>query len=86
MFEQGVPVLGICYGLQEIARTHDGDVAAHSEREYGSAMISVVKTGNAHADKLFEGIQLDNGGLQVSRKIFAIENINLQGRVNCRSR
>lgn len=55
VFELGVPVLGICYGLQEIAWTFGGKVDPHDRREYGKAMIEVVKTGNAHGDRLFEG-------------------------------
>ncbi|KAK1926154.1 hypothetical protein DB88DRAFT_480866 [Papiliotrema laurentii] len=65
VFEAGVPILGICYGLQEIARTHGGKVEAHSHREYGYAKIQVEKVGN-HGDKLFEGIEMEeDGGLQV---------------------
>ncbi|MCO5565958.1 hypothetical protein L7F22_019633 [Adiantum nelumboides] len=55
VFDLGVPVLGICYGLQEIAWTFGGKVDPHDRREYGKAMIDIVKTGNAHADRLFEG-------------------------------
>ncbi|PWN37573.1 putative GUA1-GMP synthase [Meira miltonrushii] len=55
VFDLGVPVLGICYGLQEIAWTFGGKVDPHDRREYGKAMIDVVKTGNAHADRLFDG-------------------------------
>lgn len=65
VFEAGVPVMGICYGLQEIARTHGGNVEAHTHREYGYAKIKVEKTGTA-ADKLFQGITMEeDGGLQV---------------------
>jgi GMP synthase (glutamine-hydrolysing) len=67
VFEAGVPVMGICYGLQEIARTHGGQVEPHTHREYGYAKIQVNKTGHALADKLFEGIEMEeDGGLQVS--------------------
>lgn len=55
VFELGVPVLGICYGLQEIAWTFGGKVDPHDRREYGKAMIEIVKTGNVHADRLFDG-------------------------------
>lgn len=66
VFEAGVPILGICYGLQEIARSHGGNVEAHTHREYGYAKITVEKAGN-HGDKLFEGITMEeDGGLQVS--------------------
>jgi GMP synthase (glutamine-hydrolysing) len=66
VFELGVPILGICYGLQEIARTHGGNVEAHTHKEYGYAKIEVQKVGN-HGDRLFEGIQMEeDGGMQVS--------------------
>lgn len=66
MFEAGVPVLGICYGLQEIARTHGGQVEAHTHREYGYAKIRVEQSRKGDADRLFEGIQMEeDGGLQV---------------------
>lgn len=55
VFELGVPVLGICYGLQEIAWTFGGKVDPHDRREYGKAMVEVVKTGDKHTDALFEG-------------------------------
>ena len=59
VFTAGIPVLGICYGLQEIALTHGGDVQAHTHREYGYAKISIQKTGIAHADRLYDGIPMD---------------------------
>lgn len=61
-----MPVLGICYGLQQIAKVHGGQVDAHTHREYGYAKITVKKTGNKQADMLFEGIEMDeDGGMQV---------------------
>ncbi|KAK0547988.1 GMP synthase (glutamine-hydrolyzing) [Tilletia horrida] len=57
VFEAGVPVLGICYGLQEIAWNHGGKVDPHDHREYGSATVQVVKTGNEHLDKLFSNVK-----------------------------
>ncbi|CEH18342.1 gmp synthase [Ceraceosorus bombacis] len=54
VFEAGVPVLGICYGLQEIAWNHGGKVDPHDRREYGKAVIDVVKTGNTRMDRLFK--------------------------------
>lgn len=69
VFEAGVPVLGICYGLQQIAKAHGGNVDAHTHREYGYAKITVKKTGNKQADMLFEGIEMDeDGGMQVRSK------------------
>ncbi len=42
VFELGVPILGICYGMQLTAYFLDGRVEAASEREYGRAEIDVV--------------------------------------------
>jgi GMP synthase (glutamine-hydrolysing) len=42
VFELGIPVLGICYGLQLIAYTMNGQVNAATKREYGKAMVNVT--------------------------------------------
>jgi GMP synthase (glutamine-hydrolysing) len=55
VFELGVPVLGICYGLQEIAWTFGGKVDPHDRREYGKAMVEVVKSTSEHGNVLFRG-------------------------------
>jgi GMP synthase (glutamine-hydrolysing) len=47
----GVPVLGICYGMQLIAHHLGGAVAPASRREYGPALLAV----EANA-RLFEGL------------------------------
>ncbi len=39
IFDLGVPVLGICYGMQTMAAQLGGSVAAASEREYGYAQV-----------------------------------------------
>jgi GMP synthase (glutamine-hydrolysing) len=45
VFELGIPLLGICYGMQLTALFLDGKVEAASEREYGRAEVEV--TGNS---------------------------------------
>ena len=42
LFELGVPVLGICYGLQFMVHTLGGKVRPASKREYGHAEIDIV--------------------------------------------
>ena len=51
VFDRGVPVLGICYGMQVMARQLGGRVAPSSRREFGAAQISLG--GNSD---LFDGI------------------------------
>ncbi len=45
VFGLGVPVLGICYGHQLMARAMGGEVAATGEREYGGTRL-VVEPGS----------------------------------------
>ncbi|KAK8219272.1 GMP synthase (glutamine-hydrolyzing) [Zalaria obscura] len=61
VFELDVPILGICYGLQEIAWHHGKNVLAGEKREYGHAILDVHRhTGKqAHADRLFQGLEDD---------------------------
>jgi GMP synthase (glutamine-hydrolysing) len=57
VFELGVPILGICYGLQEIAyRLNQKGVVAGTAREYGKATLKASWFGG-HVDKLFEGLE-----------------------------
>src|SRR6185503_744312 len=44
VFTLGVPVLGICYGMQTMAQQLGGRVAASSEREFGYAEVTVTGT------------------------------------------
>ncbi|HYO75458.1 MAG TPA: glutamine-hydrolyzing GMP synthase [Thermoanaerobaculia bacterium] len=43
VFELGVPMLGICYGMQLTAYFLDGKVEAATEREYGRAEIEITR-------------------------------------------
>jgi GMP synthase (glutamine-hydrolysing) len=51
VLELGVPVLGICYGMQWMARTLGGDVVPAERREYGPAQLQIQKES-----KLFTGV------------------------------
>jgi GMP synthase (glutamine-hydrolysing) len=61
VFKLHVPILGICYGLQELAWHHGKNVAAGEKREYGRASVKVQKhsSSSAHIDRLFEGLEDD---------------------------
>jgi GMP synthase (glutamine-hydrolysing) len=45
VLESGLPVLGICYGMQLLAHNLGGRVAAAQRREYGSALLQITDLG-----------------------------------------
>jgi GMP synthase (glutamine-hydrolysing) len=45
LLQVGVPVLGICYGQQAMARALGGEVAATGDREYGKTDLTVAVPG-----------------------------------------
>src|SRR5206468_2262466 len=45
LFDIGVPVLGICYGMQLMAHTLGGSVAPAPQREFGHAVVSIGSPG-----------------------------------------
>jgi GMP synthase (glutamine-hydrolysing) len=47
IFELGVPVFGICYGFQVMARALGGEVANTGLREYGSTGMNLVGAGGS---------------------------------------
>ena len=56
VLEAGVPVLGICYGLQLLAHSLGGEVSPGQEREYGPATVTVTGGDPDTASPLFEGL------------------------------
>jgi GMP synthase (glutamine-hydrolysing) len=54
LFAGGVPVLGICYGMQAMARLLGGQVEPSAHREYGRAELRLRTP-----DLLFEGVAPD---------------------------
>ncbi|CCE63974.1 hypothetical protein TPHA_0G01370 [Tetrapisispora phaffii CBS 4417] len=52
VFELGVPILGICYGMQELAWINGKQVGRGEKREYGPATLNVLN----HASPLFKDV------------------------------
>src|SRR5262245_47157407 len=50
LFEAGVPVLGICYGMQAMGYLLGGHVVPAERREYGSAEIRLLRRDGLLAD------------------------------------
>src|SRR5690606_16671913 len=51
VFDAGVPVLGICYGMQTLAAQLGGSTEAADQREFGHATVAVVA-----GDSLLQGL------------------------------
>ncbi len=51
VFDLNVPVLGICYGMQALARKLGGAVSPSDEKEFGFARVEVTRAGS-----LLEGL------------------------------
>ncbi len=49
LWTSGIPVLGICYGLQLMAHELGGEVMASDLREYGPATVSLTETNGLFA-------------------------------------
>jgi GMP synthase (glutamine-hydrolysing) len=51
IFEMGLPIFGICYGMQLMTLYYDGKVEKAKNREYGKAVLSIQ-----NQSALFEGL------------------------------
>jgi len=63
LYDYGVPVLGICYGMQTMAAHYGGRVEASDKSEFGSARVSLTAPC-----RLFDGIEdhvLETGEAQL---------------------
>src|SRR5262245_13976429 len=58
LFEAGVPLLGICYGMQAMGYLLGGHVVPAERREYGAARLRMAAGG-----ELLDGVQRESDGL-----------------------
>ena len=56
VFDLGIPLLGICYGMQFMTHVRGGVVARSGDREYGNATMTIQDDGD-----LFRGFEKDEG-------------------------
>ena len=56
IFNLGIPVLGICYGMQLMTHILGGNVARAGKREYGTTDVTIDNTS-----LLFQGFDSTNG-------------------------
>jgi len=54
LFDQGIPILGICYGMQLVTHLSGGEVAKSKHREYGRADLTIDDKSD-----LFKGVGTD---------------------------
>jgi GMP synthase (glutamine-hydrolysing) len=52
IYEMGIPILGICYGLQVMVHQMGGEVLRVDRKEYGKALLRVTSK-----NKLFQGLK-----------------------------
>ena len=93
IFNLGIPILGICYGLQIIAKHFNGNVSPSEKREYGKTKLEVISNSllldglekeffvwMSHGDKL---TKLPNGFKVIARsensEFCVIENKHIFG-------
>jgi GMP synthase (glutamine-hydrolysing) len=60
LLRMGIPILGICYGMQLIAQLLGGEVSHSEKREYGKAKLTLERSG-----KLFKGLGKEGDSLVV---------------------
>ena len=52
LFENDIPILGICFGMQLICKKFNGKVKESTSREYGKSKLEIIQN-----NKIFEGLE-----------------------------
>ena len=55
IFDLGIPVLGVCYGMQLMTQVFGGKVEKSNKREFGQQAISITKSDS----KIFKGLSTE---------------------------
>lgn len=73
VLKSGLPILGICYGMQLMAHRLGGQVAYSQHREYGPALLHVDQTD----DPLFRdwGLEIGDSGREVNNLQSPLTNL-----------
>jgi len=62
LFELGIPVLGICYGMQLMAHLLGGTVVSSNDREYGKAFLEITNHNTLFSEvKTYEQVWMSHG-------------------------
>ncbi len=91
VFELGIPILGICYGMQTLAEQMGGHVISSDQKEFGHSELTIVKDSvlfknlkkqinvwMSHGDQVQDiPDEFDLIGATESAPISAMEHINL---------
>lgn len=79
IFDLGIPVLGICYGMQLMTDHFNGSVEAANHREYGKAKISVESSSKLFGDlPKAQSVWMSHGDLvQAPPAGFKVDAINV---------
>jgi GMP synthase (glutamine-hydrolysing) len=56
LFQLGIPVLGICYGMQLLCEALGGQVQSAPAREFGRAHCTIISNNGSSGDALFSGV------------------------------
>ena len=67
IFNLGLPILGICYGMQLTAHLHGGTIERASRREYGKAEISISEGSKLFANTPAEQVVWMSHGYHVTQ-------------------